>query len=164
MSAARTQAEISDIELTRVSFHEAGHLVILNAFGGIGSAHIWRNESGDPTEKAWLGHVRMYAKPGELRTIAKVPGRWRIMFGMAGYVAESIYSGDTDPGGLFDSLADDLDYDELSPTDRAAIGSKWNYSDVSTTLELLQSRWDQVLLEANNLIDQGNRLDVEVAA
>lgn len=52
------EEEIAARELRSAAYHEAGHKVLYEQFGGAGDAFVWRNDSGDPEERAWFGQFR----------------------------------------------------------------------------------------------------------
>ncbi len=149
-----------------VAYHEAGHLNVLQAYGGFGTSAIWRNDRCAVGEKAWLGQTRILVPTGRVErpheTVAwrgpllPVPERWRVIFGMAGFVAERIYAGDTTTDEIYCSLADALCFDDdLSATDQEFTGDEWTSDDVSMTLELLRCRWVAVQSDASTLVEFG---------
>lgn len=94
-------------ETRDTAYHEVGHKVLHECFGGAGDAVVWRNESRNPDERAWLGqlHPRMF--PEAIREAAlenglaapELPGNWKMLVGTAGLLAEEILSGETDDAG-----------------------------------------------------------------
>jgi hypothetical protein len=50
-----TDKQIAARELRNAAYHEAGHKMLYRRFGGDGDAVVWKNESGNPEEKMWLG-------------------------------------------------------------------------------------------------------------
>ncbi len=93
-----TEEEIAARELRDAAYHEAGHKVMYEHFGGAGDAVVWRNDSGDPEERAWFGQFRTRVCPGQMRDVAlrhglpirELPANWRVLSGMAGLLAEAI--------------------------------------------------------------------------
>lgn len=109
-------------ELRCAAYHEAAHKIICERFGGLASASVWRNESNNPNESAWLGTthleltwiinarlkaagipLRQWRTPGIGR--ARVPLRADEYIAMAGMIAELIIR-DMDAQEQYDSAAD----------------------------------------------------------
>lgn len=158
----REFAALAKREKHLASVHEAGHLIILTAMGGAGSARIWRNPSKALDEKAWLGQTTMYASPEinnfppsskeQFNIITPPPKRWRVYFGMAGVIAECIEDGDDDIHRIFNYLIHATDAtDEISETDLSYIGDEWDFDDVAATVEILKARWESLIFEASNM-------------
>lgn len=68
-------------ELLKTCIHEYGHFEIARALGVYSFVEIWRNESGDPDEKAWRGRTNLQLKP---------TGETRVLICLAGVVAETL--------------------------------------------------------------------------
>lgn len=47
-----TDEQITPNELRIAAYHEAGHKMLYERFGGAGDAVVWRNQSGNPEETA----------------------------------------------------------------------------------------------------------------
>lgn len=150
-----SEAAIAEREKRQAAFHEAGHSAVCLGFGGAGKAEIWRNtaQNVDAGEKAWLGHFKTFAEPGtlviddqtkQILGVLPVPNNWRVLFGMAGLVAERIADGITDAEEIACSIDDAIDADEISRTDHDAIGVDWSVSDVTTVVQLLLNRWPAI--------------------
>jgi hypothetical protein len=148
-------------ERNDAAFHEAGHLIALTLFGGVGRARIWKNPKRAHNQKAWLGHMCTIGEPGKVthepdpespfQIITPLPARWRVIIGMAGFVAERMAAGDTDPLDIYHQLDHAIDFLYLSATDIKAIGDDWEYEDVVSTIVLLSSHWKLVELEAKHM-------------
>lgn len=108
-----TDEQIAARELRNAAYHEAGHKILYERFGGAGDAVVWKNESENPEETAWFGQFRPRTCPEEMRkaalnsgfTAPELPANWKILVGMAGLLAEDILSGETDDAG---AMADTL--------------------------------------------------------
>ncbi|RQR51265.1 hypothetical protein DIE21_15150 [Burkholderia sp. Bp9140] len=102
-----TEEQIAARELRNAAYHEAGHKMLYERFGGAGDAVVWKNESGNPDESAWLGQFRPRTCPEEMHKVAlnhgfaapELPANWKMLVGMAGLLAEEILSGETDDTG-----------------------------------------------------------------
>jgi hypothetical protein len=86
-----TDEQIAARELRKAAYHEAGRKMPYERFGGAGDAVVWKNESGNPEETAWLGQFRPRTCPEEMRKTAlnhrfsapELPANWKILVGMA---------------------------------------------------------------------------------
>lgn len=166
-----TENEIAARELRSAAYHEAGHKIIHARFGGSGHAVVWRNQSGHPDEKAWLGQYRYWACPEKLRDVAVphgimlpvLPPDWRILFGMAGLVAEQIMAGEIDTGLIADALDAQIYMGEVSATDLASMGiddvENFELRDeaVEKTTQYLLEDWWLVEQEAECLIELASK-------
>lgn len=65
-----TEEQITTVELRRAAYHEAGHKILYEHFGGAGDAAVWRNDSGTPEERAWRGKFRPRMCPEQMRMAA----------------------------------------------------------------------------------------------
>ncbi|EIF30588.1 hypothetical protein BCh11DRAFT_06080 [Burkholderia sp. Ch1-1] len=109
-------------ELRSSAYHEAAHKVICERFGGRAYASIWRNESNNPDESAWLGtcDIELTWMINAQLKVAGIPQRhWRPVglgrvrvplyadeyIAMAGMIAELII-GDSDDQEQYDNEAD----------------------------------------------------------
>lgn len=126
-----TEEQIAARELRSAAYHEAARKMVYERFGGAGDAVVWRNENGDPEEKAWFGQFRPRTCPEEMRTIAlafgvsapDLPANWKVLVGIAGLVAEEILSDDTDDAGaIADALHLKISDGEASASDLATMG------------------------------------------
>jgi hypothetical protein len=99
-----TEEKIAARELRNVAYREADHKMLGKGFGGAGDAVIWRNESGDPEERAWRGQFRPRTSPEVARSVslqlglpvAELPLNRRVIVGMAGLLAEELLTADAD--------------------------------------------------------------------
>jgi hypothetical protein len=153
-------------ELQKAAYHEAGHKIIYELFGGAGDAVVWKSQSEDPDEVAWLGQFRARIcaeKMHEIWTCAglnvpPLPSNWRVMYGMAGLIAEQILRGEKN----FELIAGALDLriccDEVSATDLEAMGVtdigdfEVDVESVEQCAQHLLERWSSVTQEAEHLI------------
>jgi hypothetical protein len=160
-----TEAELAERDLRIVAFHEAGHHVAASAYGGVSTPRVWRNAAPADGEKLWLGNTTLYVSPGafsvparirrEWGVIKKTPQRWAVRVGLAGFIAEEIYSGESD-NEMFINLCYAIEAEDLSQTDRELIGYGWLESDVAATIKLLRQRWERLQLCAAHLIEIAN--------
>jgi len=85
---ARRLARIEARDRRRAAIHEAGHVVIAGRVGVEAAAHIFRHPTADPgLESTWGGLASIYSKPSRPH---------RAMIGVAGAVAEHVWSGELD--------------------------------------------------------------------
>jgi len=66
--------EIASRELWGACVHEEGHTTVACVLGKFARAHVWRNESGNPDEKAWLGQTRCHGDLGEHGPVIALAG------------------------------------------------------------------------------------------
>jgi hypothetical protein len=146
---------IAEREKRRVWFHEAGHAAVCHCFGGHGLAEVWQNtaQNVDAGQSAWLGHFKTFIEPGslvvsdeirQLMGVLPVPNNWRVLFGMAGLVAEHVADGITDAAEIMDSIVGALMYGDVSDTDAAAMGTEWGVADVAKVVQILRDRWPAI--------------------
>ena len=158
-----TDEQIDARELRNAAYHEAGHKMLYERFGGAGDAVVWKNESGNPEETAWFGQFRPRTCPEVMRKTAldhgfaapELPANWRILAGLAGLLAEDILSGETDDGGaMVDTLffrisngdASASDLAQMSVTDIDNCGL--SYEVAEEAVRLLREGWPSVQEEA----------------
>lgn len=156
--------DLEMLELRAAAFHEAGHAVLVRIFRGIATPEIWKNDSGRPNEKAWVGTCRMLVPPGSVpfelpgRRLKRTPSRWRVYVGLAGHLAESMERGTEDQ---YWDLCNHLDAGFLSDSDVELMGGTLQYPaevDVQRTLNLLRCVWHEVQLEAERLLAPHTKL------
>jgi hypothetical protein len=161
-----TQDQIVDDDLRKAAYHEAGHKIIYELFGGAGDAVVWKNESGNPDEVSWLGQFRprtcaeqmheIWARAG--LDVPPLPFNWRAMYGMAGIVAEQILRGETEVEFIAGNLYLRICCDEISATDLASIGVtdtddfEVDMEGVEQCVHHLLEHWPRVQVEAESLI------------
>jgi hypothetical protein len=163
-----TEEQIADGELRNAAYHEAAHKVVYERFGGAGDAVVWRNESGNPEERAWRGQFRPRTCPEEMRNITlasgfsvpDLPANWRVLVGMAGLVAEDIlYDGTDDAGAIADALHQRISDGEASASDLTMMGitdiESYELRDelVEEATRILRDGWEAVQQEAEYLIE-----------
>ncbi|WP_241019057.1 hypothetical protein [Paraburkholderia sp. Tr-20389] len=122
---------IASRELRTAAYHEATHKTVYERFGGAGDAVVWKNNSGNPDERAWFGQFRPRTCPETMRRAAvtagipfpDLPANWSFLYGIAGLVAEEILNSETDePSLIADAVRYRISSDEASATDLAAMG------------------------------------------
>ena len=151
-------------ELRQACLHEAAHEMLVMKFGGYATAHVWLDRSTDSkagAERAWLGQVRMYAKPGEVSMTAehcrqfgispRPPGNWDTLVGLAGLVAECMGDGAIEAWEIQESIQHSFEHDEVSGTDAELIGERWTESDVEQVMTLLRDQWPLLQSRASQL-------------
>lgn len=161
-----SQDEIAARELRDAAFPQSAHKTVYERFGGAGDAAVWKNESGNPEERAWLGQFRTRTCPETMRRVAlaagirfpALPANWSFLYGIAGPVAEEILNGETDePGVIADAVRFRISSDEASATDLAAMGItaiddyQLSDEDVEKSVWILQKGWPAVKQEAEHL-------------
>jgi hypothetical protein len=160
------QDQVAADDLRKAAYHEAGHKIIYEFFGGAGDAVVWKNQSGSPDEVAWLGQFQPRTCPEQMHEIwsraglntPKLPSNWCAIYGMAGVVAEQILRGETDVEFIAGNLNLRICFDEMSATDLASIGVtdidefEINIDDIEQCTQLLLKHWSRVQLEAEYLI------------
>jgi len=119
--------ELEEREKRKAAVHEAGHATVAATKGVRVDAWIHRNESGDPGEKAWLGHVRNVprfvwqdGKPAladDLKTLGST-------YAVAGMVAEELHDS---PKETYDSIVENwkLGLCTPSPADLELCSEDW---------------------------------------
>lgn len=162
-----TDEQIATKELRNAAYHEAGHKMLYEHFGGAGDAVVWKNQSGNPEETAWLGQFRPRTCPEAMRKIARtqglitpeLPANWRVLVGMAGLLAEDILSDETDDvGAMADTLFFRIWNGEASASDLALMNitdidsCAPSYEVVEECVRLLREGWSDVQREAEYLI------------
>lgn len=162
-----TEEQIAARELRSAAYHEAGHKILYERFGGAGDAVVWKNESRNPDERAWFGQFRPRTCPEVMRNAAiasgfmapDLPSNWKVLVGMAGLLAEDIMSGETDDAGVLadtlffaismgDASASDLEQMGVTDVDNCGFG----YETVEEAVRLLREEWRNVQQEAEELI------------
>lgn len=162
-----TEEQIAARELRNAAYHEAAHKIVYERFGGAGDAVVWRNDSGNSEEAAWLGQFRPRTCPVEMRTIAlasgfsapDLPVDWRMLVGVAGLVAEEIlHDGTDDVDVIADALLIRISDGEASASDLATMGitdidnCELSYVVVEEAVRILREGWLDVQQEAEYLI------------
>ncbi|MGF6568652.1 hypothetical protein ABH945_000728 [Paraburkholderia sp. GAS333] len=162
-----TDEQITLNELRIAAYHEAGHKMLYERFGGAGDAVVWRNQSGNPEETAWRGQFRPRTCPEAMQKVARkqgfdvppLPQNWKVLVGMGGLVAETILSGETDDAGVLadilvsriwngEASASDLALMNISDIDNFAL----SYDSVDECMRVLRDGWSDVRQEAECLI------------
>jgi hypothetical protein len=160
------QDQIADDDLRKAAYHEAGHKIIYELFGGAGDAVVWKNESENPDEVAWRGQFRPCNCPEQMHEIwgragldvPPLPSNWRAMYGMAGVVAEQILRGEAEIEFIAGNLYLRICCDEISATDLAAIGVtdiddfEVDIEGVEQCVQHLREHWPRVQAVAEWLI------------
>lgn len=163
--------QIGTNELREAAYHEAGHLVLLRRFGGDGAAAVWKNLSGNPDEKQWLGQCITYlcpqlkreqAKHFGLRAIPSMPKDWCVQCAAAGLIAEEILKGIDDPWWAAERVHARIDMCEASETDVKHMGIRDIYDydmasldrSIKKAYRYLVKHWSLVEQEAEQLIEE----------
>lgn len=161
-------AEEMLLDLRCAAYHEAGHAVMLQRFGGEGNALVWKNFSGDPNESQWCGQFRWWVCPEARRKNAAslglppiaVPNNWEILVASAGLVAEEIAAGIHDPRWVSENVNSRILTDQASATDLRSMGitdiynfdAHWIDRNVRQSCRYLLQDWALVQDEAEYLI------------
>jgi hypothetical protein len=156
------------LDLHLAAYHEAGHKIIYNRFGGDGDGKVWENTSGNPDEHTWRGQFRPRTCPQVMHDCAKrsglpaadLPDNWRALFGMAGMVAEEIMLDNADDLRLLSkAISLRIWHGGASQSDLESMGIaitedyiKLNIEAVAKTRRLLLENWSLVQREAEYLI------------
>jgi hypothetical protein len=144
---------IEERELRRVAIHEAAHLIICETLGGCASATVWRNESSDPNDKAYLGQCHIYHPPSGEDADFYV--------GLAGIAAEEMEDEGDDEYALT-TLWERLEFnDNISNSDAEMIGDheQITHANLEKMIAMIRQEWEAVNECAERLITS-----VEVAA
>lgn len=162
-----TEDQIAANELRIAAYHEAGHKILYQRFGGDGDALVWKNPDKNPDEAAWLGQFRPRTSPEVMRDIAvmhghffpELPTNWRRLVGLAGMVAEEFLLDPTDDvRAVSDALYLKIVFGEASATDIAVMGIadtdnfELDFKDVEDGMRYLREDWLLVQQEAEYLI------------
>ena len=137
----KTPAEIQAMDLRRTCFHEAGHLIALQSFGGVGHFRVEKVPGVQSiyTHRAFTGYCEVLIDPvGENRE------HQHRVIGMAGLAAEYLDEDpDTQPDEIWDAIIDGSR--TLSSTDRKHGAT---YEAIEEAFAVLRSRWSDVVREA----------------
>jgi hypothetical protein len=161
-------------ELREAAYHEAGHLILLRRFGGVGAAAVWENLSGNLDEKQWRGQCvayihpplkREHAKRLGVRTIPYLPKDWCVQYAAAGLIGEEILDGINDPRWAAERVHARIDMDDVSDTDLKYMGISGidNYDmasldrSVKKAYRYLVKDWPLVQREAERLIEEARQ-------
>lgn len=165
---ASTEEEIATRELRAAAYHEAAHKALYERFGGAGDALVWKNQAANPEERAWLGQFSPRTCPKAMREAAisrgfsppDLPANWKILFGMAGLLAEDILRDETDDAGVMaDALFFRISSGDASPSDLKEMDIAdiddcgLTYEVVEECVQLLRDVWPEVQREAEYLIE-----------
>lgn len=156
------------LNLHLAAYHEAGHKIIYNRFGGDGDATVWENTGGVSGELAWRGQFRPRTCPQVMHNCAKrqglpaaaLPDNWRLLYGMAGMVAEEMLLDNADdPELIAKTISLRMWHGEASKSDLLSMGItdtedyfELDTEDVAQTQRLLLENWPLVQREADYLI------------
>lgn len=164
--------QLATLELRQAAYHEAGHRALYRRYGGDGDAYIWKNTSGDPYEKAWIGHFRPRTCPQAMHELAKIhgqpradlPDNWRVLYGMAGMVAEEILRGDIlDIDRIYENICERIYNGDGSVSDLSSmnitniVDFELLHEDVAMAWNHLTAEWPLVTQEAEYLIEEALR-------
>ena len=158
------EKEMAAREFRKAAYHEAGHMVMARRYGGQCEGFVCENDLARVAdgEKAWRGQTVLYVPPGlcsysgevqqALDIVTPVPDNWMVLYGLAGFVAESIAYGVTDADEIFFQLEYAIANAELSETDMAAIGENWTGADVQMARDITTEDWHKVERIAGELM------------
>lgn len=166
-------------ELRNAAYHETAHKAVYEQFGGAGDAVVWRNESENSEEQAWLGQFRPRidqkrcigrGRPAELRS-PRCHQTGVCMYGMPGLLVEELLCGDSDDDAdviaynLYSRIAlGDASASDLAATDIQDVGEfDLNREVVCDSERLLRGLWGTVKSETERLIAEAMK-EVEQAA
>lgn len=157
-----------DLMLRDTAYHEAGHAVMLQRFGGEGNALVWKNFSGDPNEIPWCGQFRWWGCPEARRNNAAslgrpsiaVPQNWQVLVAAAGMIAEEILAGIRDPRWISENVLTRIWMNDASATDLQYMGIEdiFNFDthrigrNIQQASRYLMQDWALVKEEAEYLI------------
>jgi hypothetical protein len=157
---------IAEREKRQAAFHEAGHAAVCSHFGGVGKPEVWSNSSQNikEGERAWRGKFEIFAEPGTVLIdeetnlalgliVLPAPENWRVLFGIAGLVAEYIADGVTSAEEIAYSIDDAIMMNEVSRSDLDWMGEDWEVTDVAEVLQLLLDMWPDIERNAAWLIE-----------
>jgi hypothetical protein len=153
----RAVSEVEESELHKAAVHEASHLAVVQHFGGIARAEVWRApEDRSGQMKAWRGRCHIYAQPGTVifkgQVAAVPPPHWRQLVGLAGLVGELLSDGCADAWEVTFSIMMTIEVGEVSDTDLALLGSEWTEGHVAEVIAILTARADEVRMETASLV------------
>ncbi|MGF6298202.1 MULTISPECIES: hypothetical protein [Paraburkholderia] len=129
---------------------------------------MWKSDSWNPDEVAWLGQFRTRTCPEVMRAAAlssgipfpDLPANWKVLYGIAGLVAEEVLGGETDDAGVIaDAVRYKISNGEASATDLAATGitdiDDYQLDDdvVEEAVRMLRQEWTGVKQEVEYLIE-----------
>ena len=152
----KLENEIAELELIKVSFHEASHAALSRHFGGQAEARIWRNlghlERG---EIAWAGNCESAfletprtLQQDRLICIAGLIGQELMFSKMHGNSLEEFQH------EIGDWLYSVIEAGEMSETDMAGIDQDVSDDDIAEVVSVLITSYDQIESEAIDLISQ----------
>jgi hypothetical protein len=162
-----SEKEVAARELRRAAYHEVGHKVMCERFGGTGCAVVWRNPSGNWDESAWLGQFRQRICPEAQHRawsangldVPALPLNWKVLVGMAGLLAEELLIGETDDAEVVAyNIYVMIKHGAASATDLDAMGiSDATNFDLSCDvveqgMRILREAWSRVQSEAESII------------
>jgi hypothetical protein len=169
--------QIASRELRDAAYHEAGHLILLQRFGGYGAAAVWKKPSSNPDEKRCncITYVcpqlkREQAKHLGLRAMPSLPKDWRVQWAAAGLIAEEILDGINDPRWAAERVHTRIYMHEGSDTDLENMGITdiLNYDmrlidrSVKQAYRYLIKDWSLVQQEAERLIAEASGTPIEI--
>jgi hypothetical protein len=162
-----SEEEVAARELRRAAYHEVGHKVMCEHFGGTGCAVVWRNRSGNLEESAWQGQFRPRISPEAQHRawsanglhVPALPPNWKELVGMAGLLAEELLIGETDDAEVVAfNMYVTIKHGAASATDLEAMGiadvANFDLSCdvVEQGMRILREAWSRVQSEAESII------------
>jgi hypothetical protein len=162
-----SEEQIATEELRRTAYHEGGHKVLWQDFGGLGHAFVWKRLDRAPDENAWCGQFRSLACPEimqQARLAAgisgpQLPPSWRALVGMAGLLSEELLIDETgDAEVIAENLFSRIWTGEASVTDLDLMGIadiddfEIEYEVIDEAIGILRESWASVKRVAEELI------------
>lgn len=143
-----TEEQLAMRELRMAAYHEAGHKVLYQRFGGAGDAVVIKNFNRSPDETVWCGQFRPRSCPQVMHEAAikhgipavHLPNNWRALVGIAGLVAEEILRGETDPDYIAGALDLRIASNQASTSDLKLMGIT-DIVDFELSMDLVVQAW-----------------------
>jgi len=137
--SVQNPGDLAAVELAAVCIHEAGHVVALQALGGVGFIRTMSNPTPCPEEKDWIGWT-VIVRPA-------TAARANNVVSAAGLMAELIHSGN-DEFSVIDVFEFNCSCNEwISDSDADGL-RHCTIDDLATTHKILMERWEEVIEKA----------------
>lgn len=156
-------------DLQVAAYHEAGHKIIYERFGGAGDAMVWENSNGGNEEVFWLGCFRPRTCPEIMHALMKkngvilpdLPTNWRLLYGVAGLVAQDILCCSTnDIGIIVENIYSRIEDGGVSTSDLNSMNItniddfELDQEGVKQAWQYLREDWARVKREAEYVIEE----------
>jgi hypothetical protein len=145
-----SSAEAEKLDKRNVAFHEAGHAIVAEHFGGSWAAHITRKGKPTLSNKSWTGQTHHLTTPTPFR---------RAVIGWAGMVAEEFFAQDAMQDFTLDDLRGQFEFESesASQSDRTHIdGTKFKFRALKTALRIILSKKSRLAEIAEVLMRDGH--------